>query len=167
MKHGKGVNLFMKKTHRRRLIFTVLSVLFTAFIFFNSIQNGIASSAQSGNFVLILESILSRIGISVSISEFIIRKLAHFSEFFILGVLLCLTLRTYTVKIIKNVTVPLFIGLLIAVTDEFIQLFSAGRAGLVADVVIDFSGFITGLVLGILVVLWRNKRKKNKCADLG
>ncbi|MDD2363004.1 MAG: VanZ family protein [Oscillospiraceae bacterium] len=157
----------MKKTHKRRLIFTVLSVLFTAFIFLNSIQNAAISSAQSGNFVVFLENILSSIGISVSVSEFIIRKLAHFSEFFILGILLCLTLRTYTVKIIKNVTIPLFLGILVAVTDEFIQLFSAGRAGLVADVVLDFSGFLTGLGLAVLLVLWRDKRKKNKCTDLG
>jgi VanZ family protein len=41
----------------------------------------------------------------------------------------------------------LFGLLLVPVIDEFIQLFSAGRAGMVQDILLDFSGAVTGLVV--------------------
>ena len=44
----------------------------------------------------------------------------------------------------------LLIGLLTAVIDENIQLYSIGRSGQVTDVLLDFSGTIAGVVIAML-----------------
>ena len=43
-------------------------------------------------------------------------------------------------------------SLLTALTDETIQLFVPGRSGQVTDVWIDFSGVLTGLVVGLILL---------------
>ena len=53
-------------------------------------------------------------------------------------------------------------GLLTAVIDETIQLFVEGRAGMIADVWIDFGGVVTGtlIMLGFYAVVRSRKKKK-------
>ena len=64
--------------------------------------------------------------------DYNIRKLAHFLEFAILGVILC--------NVYAATGYILFLGLAVAVSDEYIQLHSPGRSALVTDVILDFSG---------------------------
>jgi VanZ family protein len=141
---------------------SALSAVFILLIFMNSLQNGDVSSQQSGSVVALLQSIFEKIGLSLTVSSYIVRKSAHFIEFAVLGILLTTTLKAYTNKILKNIFAPLFIGLFVAVSDEYIQLYSDGRAGMVQDVVLDFAGFITGLCLTALVLMLREKRKDKK-----
>ncbi|NLN82579.1 MAG: VanZ family protein [Clostridiales bacterium] len=149
----------IKDINKPRIIMSVVSAMFIMFIFINSIRTGTDSVDQSGNVVSFLQSLADAAGIKVTISHLVIRKTAHFVEFAVLGTLLGITLKTYTKRVLKNIFVPLFIGLFTAVTDEFIQLYVDGRAGMVQDVVLDFTGMITGLGLAILVILLRQRRK--------
>ena len=80
-----------------------------------------------------------------------VRKLAHLTEYFILGVLMFLTLNSYNIKIIYIVILLCF---LYAVSDEIHQLFVIGRYGNIIDVLID----TLGSTLGVFLV----KRKKNE-----
>ena len=69
-----------------------------------------------------------------------IRKMAHFCEFALLGLLLC---HSFSVLGVSNRTATgyiLFLALFAAVLDEYIQSFSPGRACRVKDVLLDFSG---------------------------
>ena len=117
------------------------------FIWWNSSKNGEESSGISQGVLYEIMQIFARIGISTDITEHIIRKLAHFTEFTALGILLSID----TVLFLKNmklyVWIPLFIGLLVALIDETIQLFPIGRSSSVKDVWIDFSGVIFGTIL--------------------
>ena len=70
------------------------------------------------------------------ISEHILRKAAHFTEFGVLGVLGTVCFGMYGLKPLY----PAFAGLLTALTDETLQLFSPGRSAHVTDVWIDFAG---------------------------
>ena len=88
--------------------------------------------------------IFARIGISTDITEHIIRKLAHFTEFTALGILLSIDTVLFLKNMKQYVWIPLFIGPLI---DETIQLFPIGRSSSVKDVWIDFSGVIFGTIL--------------------
>jgi VanZ family protein len=146
------------KTSRRKQVMTAASIIYIIIIFLNSIQTGSASSKQSGSIVMILQGLLDSMGLNVTVSSFIVRKTAHFIEFAVLGVLLGVTLRTYTIRIFAYIFTQLFIGLSVAVTDEFIQLFCVGRAGMVQDIVLDFTGFLTGL--GITIILYIIKMRK-------
>lgn len=91
--------------------------------------------------------IFARIGISTDITEHIIRKLAHFTEFTALGILLSIDTVLFLKNMKQYVWIPLFIGLLVALIDETIQLFPIGRSSSVKDVWIDFSGVIFGTIL--------------------
>jgi VanZ family protein len=50
-------------------------------------------------------------------------------------------------------------ALLVAVLDEAIQFFSSGRAPMVSDVLLDFAGALTGLLL-MTLILWLFRRTK-------
>jgi VanZ family protein len=82
----------------------------------------------------------------------VIRKLAHFGEFLILGVLWVLTLTSYSFRLQKAMQLTISIGLLTALSDEFIQTFVPGRAGTLLDVLIDLVGVLVGvfIITGII-----------------
>lgn len=77
----------------------------------------------------------------------VLRKLAHGTEYLILGVELCLLLRPE-----KPWSTLALSGVLTALLDETIQLFVPERCGQIKDVWIDLGGFTTGVLLCILVI---------------
>ena len=81
-----------------------------------------------------------------------IRKLAHFSEFFILGALALVFFATFD-HLHKNllIVLPFFIGVLYAISDEIHQVFVSGRACRFLDVLIDSSGVLLAVVIGFLI----------------
>lgn len=79
----------------------------------------------------------------------LLRKLAHFSEFLLLGANFCWLFHILEKKPIHRFSMPLLAGMLTALLDETIQLSSPGRSGQITDVWIDTAG----LTLGILLVL--------------
>ena len=58
----------------------------------------------------------------------------------ILGVILCNVYAAFGVSHRTATGYILFLGLAVAVSDEYIQLHSPGRSALVTDVILDFSG---------------------------
>lgn len=74
-----------------------------------------------------------------------IRKTAHFTEYFILGVLLFMLLKPGRNKVMWPVLVAVI--LLSASADEFHQTFVPGRCGSPKDVLLDFAGGITGCLI--------------------
>lgn len=143
----------MHKEGILRAALTLLTLGAVAFIFSNSFLPGEASGANSMSVVKALENVLSHVGIQVQISEFFVRKAAHFLEFMLLGVLLMGTLRMYTPRPSRHVTVALFSGLFVAVLDEWIQLYVPGRGSSVEDVLLDFGGLCFGVLL-FFAVWW-------------
>ncbi len=74
----------------------------------------------------------------------IIRKLAHFYNFFIVGALL----GAMHINIRENCKRALLwatFGLLIGIADETLQRFVPGRSSEIGDVVVDFSGVLFGM----------------------
>lgn len=74
-------------------------------------------------------------------------------EYSLEGFLLLLTTRAVTGHAWRFISWPALAGLLTALTDETIQLFSGGRSSQVTDIWIDFGGVVTGMVLA-LALLW-------------
>lgn len=76
-----------------------------------------------------------------------IRKAAHFTEYAVLGIFLCiLILRKRNTNDLQTIIVSLIIALFIAAIDEFVQNFT-GRSSMVKDVIIDLCGATTGILL--------------------
>ena len=138
-----------------RVIFTFALIGCIAFIFSNSMQVGTVSELASGRVLQLLQKIFTRLGmpgVANHITMHLVRKLAHFCEYMLEGFLLMLCLRVYTRHFVKHMSWPILAGLLTALTDETIQLFSDGRSSQVMDVWIDFAGVMTGLLVGMFVL---------------
>ena len=132
----------------RRWILYIMLGLIVFFIWDNSLQNGGTSDGFSLIFAEWLAPIADKLGFYGNIWALnrIVRKLAHLTEFTILGGVLYVVLRRYIEygTVVKTIGV----GIVIASLDEFIQLFSLGRSSQVFDVLID----TIGIIIGILVV---------------
>lgn len=126
----------------------ILVVSWMMVIFWFSSRNGEESGLQSG----IILSLLQWVGLSekwLGSNEFVwvVRKLAHFTEFFILGVFIFRTrLSLWTAFLII---------FLYAVSDELHQYFVPGRQAAIMDVCIDSLGGI--LSLGLMRSIFRRK----------
>lgn len=193
----------------RKLILTAVYAAYILFIFSNSMQDADASTLRSSAVLeLMREFIDGTVGqffpeAASFLTEYIIRKAAHFTEFALLGVLGVPVFAAYagheeysrraetarasagSVSAIdgmnenedeiagclpdgytgdsSDTTAPeaarksagymqtavytAFAGLITALMDETIQLFSAGRSSQVTDVWIDFAGCVVGIVV--------------------
>ena len=138
-----------------RVIFTAALIACIWFIFSNSMAVATVSTGSSGRVLAWMRIILRRLGhpgLADRLTMHIVRKLAHFCEYLLEGFLLMLCLRVYTRHFFKHVSWPMLGGLLTALTDETIQLFVPGRSGQVTDIWIDFSGVMTGLLVGLILL---------------
>ena len=138
-----------------RVIFTMALIACITFIFSNSMQVADASSLASEKVLLWVQRVLTRLGmpgVASHVTMHIIRKLAHFCEYALEGFLLMLCLRVYTRHFVKHMSWPILGGLLTALTDETIQLFTPGRSSQVTDVWIDFAGVLSGLLVGLFLL---------------
>lgn len=82
--------------------------------------------------------------IIVKNSSFYIRKIAHITEYLILGFLMFNLLKQYSVT---NIYYAIGLSILYSCTDEFHQLFISGRSGSIRDVLIDSIGILIGTYL--------------------
>lgn len=132
----------------RSKVLLIIGIIINIFIWTNSLLPASVSSSQSGFVADILYPPFEDI---IEVNKFyqIIRKLAHFTEFMLLGIVFSL----FYLSIGKNkyYFITLIHGLIVAIIDETIQLFIPGRAGLITDVLIDTSGVLFGLFIIILI----------------
>ncbi len=140
---------------KRTYILSVLTLLWTGFIFSMSLKVGEESGQLSGGILNIILDIISPLwenifgpitADGIEFFHYLIRKAAHFTEFLILGVLTYLLSLNFE-KLRLKWLAALGYGALIASLDETLQLFVEGRAGAVFDVCIDISGAFTGIML--------------------
>ena len=147
----------------RGCIFAILSLLLICFIFSNSAQPREESAAQSMSIVRILKPILDPYGrIPEDVFHNYVRKAAHFAEFAALGFSLMGLSDCLPWKKKQRLLMPLLVSLLVAVTDEVIQIFSPLRGPGVKDVLLDFCGATFGVacMAALLLLIRRLKSKK-------
>ena len=85
-------------------------------------------------------------------TEKIIRKIAHFSIYTLVGLLLMGLLSTYKIKENWRIMLSVFLGMIYAISDEIHQGFTPGRSPRIADVYIDTLGVILGILLILLFI---------------
>ena len=135
-----------------RVVFTAALIACIMFIFRNSLENGAQSSARSQAVMQLVNSALAKVHLG-PLSEHLIRKFAHFSEFALEGFLLMLCIRVYTKHFVRHMSWPLLGGMTTALMDETIQLHSLNRTSSVVDVWIDMSGVVAGLLFALIILL--------------
>ena len=85
-------------------------------------------------------------------TESVVRKIAHFSIYTLVGILLMGLMSTYKLKELDRIATSLIIGMIYASTDEIHQAFIPGRGPLITDVILDTLGVITGIFLLMLII---------------
>lgn len=146
----------------KRLLYIILNILIICFIFYNSIKNGEESSNASRVVLNYINQFFEIIGTEINITGYFIRKMAHFVEFFALGLSITLLFNSFLELKIQILGYPLFLCTIIPVLDEYIQKFSIGRSSEVSDILIDFSGAFFGIILIFIISIIKNKITKDK-----
>lgn len=149
----KSIKIIVKNKYFKYFLVTAWMVVI--FMLSNDIA---AASSDKSNFIL---QILSNLGINLkhifkNYDEFIVRKTAHFTEYFVLSILIINVIKQ-DFKFKDAVILAIKFTFLYACTDEFHQLFIPGRDGRIIDVFIDTSGGVFGAV-----VMWIFKSLRNK-----
>ena len=140
--------------NKRLVLAWTLLILWMLFIFIMSSFNGVMSSNQSGSIATLIYNIFN-ISDTEKVS-FIVRKCAHVSEFFILGILVINLISKYNVK--YSYLISFIVCVLYASSDEFHQLFVPGRSGQVTDIFIDMIGVVLGLSIYCLIKYFKSLR---------
>ena len=136
-----------------RVLFTLALIGCIVFIFSNSMKVATVSTGASAKVLSLLRRILRHVrltGAADHLTMHIVRKMAHFCEYALEGFLLMLCMRVYSRHPIRHISVPMLGGVLTAMTDETIQLFSEGRSSQVTDVWLDSAGVLTGILTALI-----------------
>lgn len=139
-------------------------ILWMSFIFIMSQQPGDTSSEQS-RLVLFLFSFLGidLNGVFGNMATFIVRKGAHFTEYFILYIFIYRVLIMYYSKR-KSWILGILGVFFYACTDEIHQLFIDGRVGAFTDVLIDTSGGVFSSIVMIIINKIKNRGSEIYCS---
>jgi VanZ family protein len=144
-----------------RIGMTMLCVLTAAVIFRNSIQDAELSSIESGSLLESLGALLRAVHIDIAITDHLIRKTAHFVEYFILGAVLSGTAYAYALTLRGMFAGALPVGLAVAVCDELIQTTAPGRSCEITDMALDFSAVVTAAaIMSIILAIYRRHKVK-------
>ena len=144
-----------------------LNMLWICMIFSFSLQPAEISSDTSMGFVKsvigfflpgVTEYIENMSQEQLDVFHFLVRKCAHFTEYLILGIINFATATVWNIKKCVRTTILFCAG--IACVDEMIQLFVAGRAGRIQDVILDG----VGATVGICFIYFLKKYRV--CAEL-
>ena len=140
----------------KKIIKLAALLLWMALIFIMSNQKDVQSEISSNLVAEIIYQIYSHIftnviDVSTFMSKYVgpIRKLAHFSEFAILGILVYINIEEYRKD--KVFVYSLLFTILYAISDEIHQLFVEGRYCSIGDMLIDSLGALTGILIFHLI----------------
>ena len=146
--------------NKRKIISWVLLLGWMTFIFYMSNQTGNVSSGQSNKVVEILKMLGFNFNNTANnIITFIVRKTAHFSEYFILYLLSYNVIRHY--RDCNRCIGAILVVIIYSASDELHQYFIPGRSMALRDVIIDTTGGLIAMFLQNIIFLFRKKTSKN------
>lgn len=151
-----------KKNKKAIVILSVIIALTLAVIWLHSCLGQEESAEESGFVYDILCPFFEIFMGKGNVTEHFIRKLAHFTEFFVLGLELMLLMKMVLGKVRLKLLINAWtLGTFCALVDETIQLFS-GRGPMVQDVWLDSAGCITGVSIMSIIIIVRDKYRIKK-----
>ena len=130
----------------KKIINIIILILWMCLIFFFSSQNADESTKTSGIFDNIINIVFKDDSVKPTV-KYVVRKIAHFTEYCILAILVLNVIKDYTSITYKTLIIAFILCALYAASDEWHQTFVDGRAGQLFDVFIDSCGVLTGLIL--------------------
>lgn len=144
----------------RKTIIAAISLILTLccalLIFFFSMQNGNQSALLSNELLMRILSFIKRVPINkityddIKEYSFLIRKIAHFLIFLMLGMLSCCSAWSLIHK--RYILISFIFCFIYACSDELHQFFSKGRSPAVRDVFIDSLGAFIGIFIMSFII---------------
>lgn len=144
-----------------RVVLAIAIIITLSFIWSSSLENSEESSDKSSAVVEVVKPIVDpQDKIEDDLFVSIVRKLAHFSEFALLGFEVYLFCKTFDKR--KGTALPYFVipigsSFVCAVTDELLQLTSEGRSCEFTDMMIDLAGIVAGVFISAVLYFAINK----------
>lgn len=134
----------------KKFLLLTITVVWISFIFYMSTKPGDESAKTSLKIVDVIVKELRLSETQAHTTHFMVRKAAHFTEYFILSLLVTFTYSEFYNKKL-NLSFILLVCILVATCDEYLQSFIDGRGSQVRDVLIDFSGGLTQLLIFVFI----------------
>lgn len=168
---------FFKGFSRQRIVLMTVLLIFVVveIILISSFtsQNTTVSNAQSKEIAKIIENstadyiVINREDTFWKITlNLILRKLAHFLEYMLLGISVCVLINVVIKKYVRSALITFGGCTVFALIDEFRQRFVPGRTPRLTDVGIDMFGAALGISLTVVVfvVVWKinNPNKESR-----
>ena len=165
----------MNKNIIRAILIILLIATFVRIFCFSS-QDGEESSAVSRKVTTAVTQNVKKIQdmdskqreLTLDKIEHFIRKIAHFSIFTLVGILMMALMSTYDISKSKQILVSILVGIIYATSDEIHQYFIPGRSAMVTDVLIDTAGVCLGvsIVLMSLQIYIKICKKRQKSIEI-
>ena len=153
---------FKKNLIFKRMLFLIMLVIAFCVIFKFSEQSGEESGTVSKKVTEFIIEIVSKVK-TMDISKKnhyvdklhpIIRKLAHFSIYTVVGFSIMGFMCTFDIRNIFKVLISFGIGVTYAGLDELHQYFVPGRGSSIIDVGIDSLGVFTGIFILVTLIVF-------------
>lgn len=157
--------IHIRKLSASNFIPAILTLCCAAAIFIFSMQSGDQSSKLSTGLLSHILSFVKGVSASeityeeLSKYSFLIRKAAHFTIFFTLGLFSCWTIWSFFRK--RHMITSFLFCIIYACTDELHQFFSESRGPALRDVIIDSTGAFTGICFSAFIIFLFTGRKKD------
>lgn len=139
--------------NKKRIFYGILVIIWMILVFTFSNQNGKESQSTSDIITDKIIEVITKINSNIEYENvkdnisFIIRKIAHFSIYFIGGILIFNFINTFSIKTKYKILISILISILYATSDELHQLFISERSAQIRDVLIDSAGAIIAIFL--------------------
>ena len=153
---------FKKNLVFKRILFLVMLAT-TFYIIFNfSAQDGEKSGSISQKVTEFIVKVISKVKTMDITTQLhwihklhpIIRKLAHFGVYTVVGFSVMGFMCTFDMRNIFKVLISFCVGLTYAISDEIHQYFTPGRNASVIDVCIDSAGVLVGIFILITLIVF-------------
>ena len=148
-----------------QVLLMVLSILCALFIFSNSMVMEKKMTKRESGILKAVETVVQKftdrpLNLDTKAAHTRLAKLAHLGEFALFSFVFTAAVYAFWRETKPFLWRILFVGGFIAVTDEHIQLVTAGRSSRVSDVMIDSCGVLIGYALSSFLI--RKIRKKRE-----
>lgn len=139
---------------------SILLVLLWLFVVYGmSSFDADISQSQSNIVVNLINELFNISDIdTINTISFIVRKIAHFCEYFILGILMYNMFHNFN----KKTYIAIILCILCAICDELYQSLIPGRSTKLLDIIIDSSGSTIGVYALYLFIKYKHKLIKQR-----
>lgn len=134
-----------------KILAIIFSVLIAAFIFFNPLTYGKGDINRINMLFNGVNSIFNALGINFTIKKDKMLDTIIFIEYTILGISLANTTKALFGKILQNISKPLLIGLILAISISYYGYINKWMVSGISSVITMFLGLLLGVSTYILI----------------